>query len=163
MINRVPPTKDTDTWITPLPIIKTLGVFDLDPCCPDTMPYPTAIRMIMQPNDGLSAKWEGYVWCNPPYSNILPWATKMVEHGNGIMLVPAKSTETKWGQLLLNNCNTVLFQKGRLLFNYQDGSPSFGKWAPYMFVAFGEHATVKLELAVKSGKLEGVIFRPYGI
>jgi hypothetical protein len=157
MINRVPPTPVTDTWLTPLNIINALGPFDLDPCCPEIMPWATADIMLNPKIDGLKTAWEGYVWCNPPFSKILPWATKMAEHNNGILLVPAKSTDSKWGQYVLENCTAVLFQKGRIAFNYPDGTPSTGKWSPYMFAAFGLHASNKLAAAVALGNLEGVM------
>ena len=157
MINRIPPTHTTDTWLTPQNIIEALGPFDYDPCCPEDMPYVTAPIMITPAIDGLAATWSGFVWCNPPFSNILPWIAKMQEHGNGIMLTPAKSTDTKWGQQLLNTCDCVLFQKGRLLFNYIDGTPSVGKWSPYMFTAFGSLAVASLHSAITTGKLEGVL------
>lgn len=157
MINRLPPNHTTDTWLTPQYIIRALGPFDLDPCCPKDMPWETADIMLTPEIDGLKAAWEGYVWCNPPFSKMLPWVAKMVEHNNGIMLVPAKSTDSKWGQCVLENCTSVLFQKGRIAFNYIDGTPSTGKWSPYMFAAFGQYASNKLGVAVATGKLEGII------
>lgn len=135
-----------DTWLTPPLLVKALGPFDLDPCCPPTMPWRTAKRMIKQPKDGLAAKWAGRVWCNPPFSDILPWVAKMAVHGNGIMLLPAKSPETRWGQAALNGMDAVLFLKGRLLFHYEDGSRSTGKWSPYMLLAFGGHNVRTLAL-----------------
>ncbi|MCD8140502.1 MAG: hypothetical protein LUE17_12120 [Planctomycetaceae bacterium] len=61
----------TDTWLTPPWILSALGPFDLDPCCPATMPWVTATTMYQEPADGLalplgrprmaqSAVWEGY-------------------------------------------------------------------------------------------------------
>lgn len=34
------------TWLTPKYIIDELGPFDLDPCAADSMPWPTAKRMV---------------------------------------------------------------------------------------------------------------------
>ena len=48
------------TWLTPPSILRRLGVFDLDPCCPDGgMPWPTASRMITKSEDSLSRDWGG--------------------------------------------------------------------------------------------------------
>lgn len=33
------------TWLTPPHIIEALGPFDLDPCCPPTMPWRTATQI----------------------------------------------------------------------------------------------------------------------
>lgn len=41
----------SDTWLTPPEIIKALGIFDLDPCCPENMPWPTANIMLTKQND----------------------------------------------------------------------------------------------------------------
>ena len=57
----------SDTWLTPPEILRALGVFDLDPCCPPDMPWPTAAAMISPPRDGLSEAWHGRVWLNPPF------------------------------------------------------------------------------------------------
>jgi len=35
-------TNTTDVWLTPPAIIEALGEFDLDPCCPNNLPWATA-------------------------------------------------------------------------------------------------------------------------
>jgi len=73
------------TWLTPPEIIDALGPFDLDPCCPPTMPWRTATRMVHWPNDGLKVDWTGKrVWCNPPYGrDAVPFLRKMAENKTG--------------------------------------------------------------------------------
>lgn len=71
----------------------------------------------------------------------------MIQHGDGVMLLPAKSPETRWGQTVLTGMDAVLFLKGRLLFHYQDGTRSTGKWSPYMLLAFGAHNVRTLVMA----------------
>ncbi len=45
---------DTNTdWLTPPAIIKALGEFDLDPCCPPVMPWRTAREMISSKADSI--------------------------------------------------------------------------------------------------------------
>lgn len=90
----------TNTWLTPLPIIKELGKFDLDPCG-----YPghnTAETLYCLPDfDGLKNNWFGRVWLNPPYGKYQQeWLDKMADHGNGIALIFAR-LETKWIQKYL--------------------------------------------------------------
>lgn len=78
--------------------------------------------------DGLSQSWAGEsVWCNPPYSNILPWVQKAwgerVDAHVIVMLVPANRTEQGWWQDLVEPYRdrpgsglTVEFLRGRLRF-----------------------------------------------
>lgn len=129
--------KSSDDWLTPPELLKAAGKFDMDVCCPPKIPWKTAKKMICRPKDGLAVKWYGRIWCNPPYSDILPWAKRMSEHGNGLLLTPGKSTDTRWGQICLH-ADAVLFFKGRLLFHYPDGRKSYGKWMSNMLTAFGK-------------------------
>ena len=73
------------TWLTPPNIISALGPFDLDPCCPPDMPWPTAKRMVSLPENGLAVDWTGQcVWLNPPYGrDALPFLRKMAENRTG--------------------------------------------------------------------------------
>jgi hypothetical protein len=155
MINRA--GKVEDTWLTPPELLAALGKFDMDVCCPSGMPWKTAPKMVCLPEDGLAVKWKGRVWCNPPFSHILPWAEKMANHGNGILLVPAKSPCTVWGQLVLASSDAVLFQKGRLSFHYLDGSKPTGKWGPYMLCAYGPKNVEVLKQAAKGFVTPGIL------
>lgn len=151
-----------DEWLTPKHIIDALGSFDLDPCCPFVMPWRTARVMLtnqmkgrvpqglkerVRPKfgDGLLEDWKGRVWLNEPFSDPLPWIEKMVDHGNGIILAPAKSTDTRWCQLLLNTADSVLFLDDRISFCYPNGVQSKGKWSPYLFAAYGRANVRSLE------------------
>jgi hypothetical protein len=70
-----------DEWLTPPHILKALGEFDLDPCSPVVRPWPTAKRHFTIEDDGLIQKWEGRVWCNPPYGlESTKWLLKLAEH-----------------------------------------------------------------------------------
>lgn len=89
------------TWLTPKYIIDELGPFDLDPCAADSMPWPTAKRMVTKAEDGLSIPWDGFVWCNPPYGHdSVPFLERMVEHDNGLLLIFSR-TETSYFQDLV--------------------------------------------------------------
>lgn len=155
--NRGEAVAENDTWLTPPELIAALGKFGLDVCCPEKMPWETAKRMICLPEDGLAAKWRGRVWCNPPFSNIAPWAERMHAHGSGILLCPARSTDSKWGQAVLQSADAVLFQKGRPLFHFQDGTKSSGKWSPHMLCAYGE----KCRHAAQSFKRRSLSWRRF--
>jgi len=133
--------KFSDTYLTPPNLIRALGEFDFDPCCPSNMPWRTAKQMIRETDpeeDGLKTEWFGRVWCNPPYSKIMPWVIKMIKHNHGIMLLPAKSQDTRWAQTAIQSASIVLFLKNRIMFCLPDGTPTTGKWSPNMLLAFGD-------------------------
>ena len=96
---------NTNEWLTPLWILSALGKFDLDPCSPEERPWDTASKHLTIKDDGLTADWNGRVWCNPPFDRRVRhlWMRRMANHGNGILLVPA-ACETKafqdhvWGR-----------------------------------------------------------------
>ena len=144
------PIGDTQTWLTPLHVLNALGgpdSFDLDPCCASPMPWRTAKKMIHDTEDGLSAKWEGRVWCNPPYGRKLidAWVDRMCFHNNGLMLVFSR-TDVDWAQQAFDCAAAVLFVKGRITFCTPDGNPCIDPktgrespaGAPSMVLAFGE-------------------------
>lgn len=103
---------ESHTWLTPLPLVRALGEFDLDPCA-----YPgheTAKRLICLPEDGLSADWSGRVWLNPPYGkHAQDWLLKLQAHGNGVALIFAR-LETRWIKPFLSNGFFVI--DGRIAF-----------------------------------------------
>lgn len=79
---------------------------------------------------GVKCNWLESNWCNPPYSNIMPWVNKArIEHEKGktiVMLVPA-DTSVKWFKEAYNSCNEVRFISGRLSFvNAETQKPASG-------------------------------------
>ncbi len=72
----------TDEWYTPKEIIDALGKFDLDPCAPVNPLWQTAEIMYNKNQDGLTKKWIGRVWLNPPYSRPLieQFVKRLAEH-----------------------------------------------------------------------------------
>ena len=71
--------------------------------------------------DTLSTQfWKTPVWCNPPYSNIMPWVKKCIDisiksNTYVVMLIPA-DTSIKWFKLAFDNCTECHFISGRLSF-----------------------------------------------
>lgn len=79
-------------WLTPPAIIDALGPFDLDPCAAVDQPWRTATTQFTSAEDGLSQPWSGFVWCNPPYGRgIEDWLQRLVDHGTGLALIPART------------------------------------------------------------------------
>lgn len=75
-------------------------------------------------------EWFKVNWCNPPYSNVMPWVNKAkIEHEKGktiVMLVPA-DTSVKWFKEAYRSCNEVRFISGRLAFvNAESKKPASG-------------------------------------
>ena len=127
------------TWLTPPHIIKALGPFDLDPCCPPKMPWRTATRMVCRPDDGLAVDWSGQrVWLNPPYGReAVPFFKKMIYHKcAGIALVFARTDTALWQDLIFPNAKSILFLRGRLHFHREDGTPGETATAPSALIAF---------------------------
>lgn len=139
----------TETWLTPPDIIAALGPFDLDPCAaPSPRPWPTAAKHIELPEDGLTAQWSGFVWCNPPYGRaVAAWLARMNEHGDGLALIFARTeTEAFFQQVWRGATATgVLFIEARLHFHFPDGrrAPA-NSGGPSALVAYGDRALARL-------------------
>ena len=126
------------TWLTPLPIVRALGEFDLDPCG-----YPgwnTARRSYCLPTDGLAEPWEGRVWLNPPYgAEVWSWLDRLAEHGNGIALTFARTETAGFVEHVWGKASAVMFLHGRLHFHHPDGTRAKANaGAPSCLVAYGK-------------------------
>ena len=93
-------SRKSDEWETPQDLFDRYDAihhFDLDVSA--TEQNAKCKRFFTKETDGLSQKWFGSCWCNPPYSNVSDWVRKAVsEMQNGVttvMLVPAR-TDVKW-------------------------------------------------------------------
>lgn len=134
------PTAATYTWLTPPAILDALGPFDLDPCAaPSPRPWPTAARHIEPPGDGLTAAWEGRVWCNPPFGpHTSRWLARMAEHGNGIALAFARTDTRMFQRHVFRGASAVLFLSGRPHFHKADGQRAPGNsGGPICLIAYG--------------------------
>jgi hypothetical protein len=128
-----------DEWLTPPGIIAALGQFDLDPCAPVIRPWSTAERHLSIQDDGLSTEWSGRVWLNPPFGReAVKWLRRMVKHGNGIALVPARTETAMFYECIWSQAHAVLFMRGRPHFHYVDGRrAAANSGAPICLVAYG--------------------------
>ena len=144
----------TDVWLTPPNIIQTLGTFDLDPCAACNRPWDTAQNHYCVHDDGLRQRWEGFVWCNPPYGReIAMWLNKMARHGNGIALIFARTDTKAFQKYVLHGADSILFLAGRIKFYRPDGiSSGNSAGAPSCLVAYGKQAVNRLENSGLQGK-----------
>lgn len=147
-------TTASDNWATPWEIVNALGKFDLDPCCaPENA---KAEKFYTIENDGLTQKWGGgRVWCNPPYSQpaLYQFCQKMAEHGNGILLIFARTGNKVWQEIIFQKATAVLFLRKRIRFIGEDGEPGGSAGCDSALVAFGWENVAALEKCGIEGSL----------
>lgn len=100
-------------------------------------------------HDSLSDEcpWDGPNWCNPPYSDIMPWVKKEVsEMKRGmltVMLIPA-DTSVKWFKTAFENCTECHFISGRISFiNSETGKPVNGNNKGSVVFVFDPKSPIK--------------------
>lgn len=144
----------SDEWLTPLTIVKALGVFDLDPCSPVVRPWDTAKKHYSILDNGLLKKWEGRIWLNPPYGNETEkWLNRMQLHDNGVSLIFARTETEMFFKHVWGKAASILFMEGRLYFHYVDGTRAKANaGAPSCLVAYGEENVEALERSGIKGK-----------
>lgn len=137
------------TWLTPPAWIEALGPFDTDPCCPEDMPWKTARWMYTKRQDGMAQPWRGRVWLNPPFGQHWPqWVTKLIDHGNGIALLAARTETRAFYGLVWESADAVCFVRGRPHFHHADGKrASANSGAPMALAAYGAENVAALRRA----------------
>lgn len=144
-----------DEWLTPPHILASLGKFDLDPCAPVTRPWPTAAQHYTIFDNGLSKPWAGRVWMNPPYGTQTgKWMKRLVDHGNGIALIFARTETEFFFPWVWEHADSLLFLKGRLHFCDVQGKPAKDNaGGPSVLVAYGKDNSEALANCGLAGKL----------
>jgi phage N-6-adenine-methyltransferase len=130
----------TVEWETPHWLFDELswiyGGFTLDPCA--TAQNAKCTRFFTREEDGLSRRWDGKVFMNPPYGReIGKWVAKAYEaslEGTIVVcLLPAR-TDTRWWQDFARRGH-VWFLRGRLTFGEAKNAAPF----PSAIVTFGRY------------------------
>lgn len=137
-MNDVMFSSKSDLWSTPDDFFAELDKefhFTLDVCA--TADNAKCDDYYTEAMDGLSLKWDGIVWCNPPYGrNINKWIKKAVnaalEWATVVMLLPAR-TDTTWFHELIYRRAEIRFIRGRLKFGGSNNAAPF----PSMICIFG--------------------------
>ena len=141
----------TNDHYTPKWVFDLLDVtFDLDVAAPvGGVPWIPALHSYSQADDGLTQPWHGLVWCNPPYSDILPWVRRLNKHGNGIALLP--HTKGGWRQEIWEQADGLVESKeiNQMLFNYQ-GRSNKSVFPTLFLAAWGD---VGLKAIAKVGRV----------
>lgn len=144
------PDAGTDHWCTTKWLADALGGFDLDPCS-NERGHIRARQFVQREEvvrvnplasgrvdlraacllerqcatvqgDGLATEWRGSVFCNPPYSSVLPWARKLAAHeGPWVALLKLDPTTKWWRELMVATPTVAPFRK-RLAFENGKGS-----------------------------------------
>lgn len=124
-------SSNVHTWETPTDLFNNLDKvfnFDLDVCATDET--SKCSKYFTPKVDGLSQKWEGNCWMNPPYGREqIKWINKAYneykENNSTIVcLIPARPDTKVWHEIIFSNAKAICFIKGRLKFgNSKDSAP----------------------------------------
>jgi hypothetical protein len=109
---------------------------------------------------GLAAPWSGYVWMNPPFgprNGIVPWLEKFFAHGNGIALVPDR-TSAPWWQQFAPRAELILFVSPKIKFIAANGAPGCAPAQGTSLLAVGHQGVAALRRAADNGL--GVLMAP---
>lgn len=119
---------ESNEWYTPRYIFDALGErFDLDVACPPDGPRHVPTSRWLS-SDALTVPWSGFVWMNPPFGHQRhkrEWLAKFFEHGNGIALVPDR-TSAPWFQEYGPRAEAICWVSPKIKFERPDGSR--GEW-----------------------------------
>ena len=144
----------SDEWYTPKEVLETLGKFDLDPCAPVHPLWRTADVMYDKNIDGLSQKWEGRVWLNPPYSRPLIelFVRRLAEHGNGIALLFNRCDSKMFQDVIFKKATAMKFLRHRIRFYRPDGSRGDSPGCGSILIAFGQYNAEILKRCTRVGQ-----------
>jgi len=148
----------TDEWYTPPHVFDAMGVeFDLDVASPgrDVVPWIPAEAHYTSSSLGVDRPWYGFVWMNPPFggrNGLMPWLTKFFAHGNGVALVPDR-TSAPWWQTYAPRADLMLFVAPKLKFIGANGLPGPSPAQGTALLAAGPRAVAALTNASRLGVL----------
>lgn len=120
----------SDEWSTPDSLFnKYNSIFNFNLDSAATPENTKCSNYYTKENNGLSKDWEGYVWCNPPYSKISDWIKKGYEEhlkhkSTIVMLIPARPDTKAWINYIVDKAS-IHFIIGRLKFSNSSNSAPF--------------------------------------
>lgn len=141
-------------WYTPPHVFGALGCrFDMDVASPggDVTTWIPAGRFITR--NSLEKPWAGFIWMNPPFgarNGLVPWLQKFWDHGNGIALVPDR-TSAPWWQTYVPKADAVLFVARKIKFIGFDGKPGNSPAQGTCLLGLGDQAKLALMNAEFTG------------
>lgn len=157
-------------WYTPPDYIEAaraaMGGIDCDPASSEVANRTVrAARYFTKEQDGLTKKWSGAVWMNPPYAQPLiaqfsEAVASKFESGEieQACVLVNNATETEWFQRLLSVCTSVYFPRSRVRFLDPEGNPGGAPLQGQAVIYMGKRAQ---EFAATFGGL-GAVFTHWG-
>lgn len=100
------------------------------------------IKALERGEDGLLLEWEGFVYCNPPFSQKEIWIARMIEHNNGILILPERGS-APWFGPLASACGSYFVMGKKINFI---GGPSSNNLGSVLF-PFGQEAIERIQKA----------------
>ena len=147
----------SDEWYTPKHVFDALGCrFDMDVASPVEGPRHVPTSRWLS-SDALLCEWEGFVWMNPPFGGrnaLAPWLQVFFDHGNGIALVPDR-TSAPWFIEHAPKADLWLFTR-KIRFERPDGSLGKAPSTGTCLMASGERGVE----ALRRARSLGVVSRP---
>lgn len=144
----------TDEWYTPPHVFEALGCgFEMDVASPgrDVTPWIPADRFLTR--NSLDMIWTDFVWMNAPFggrNGLVPWLHKFITHGDGIALVPDR-TSAPWWQAVAPKMNALLFVAPKIRFIGADGKEGCSPAQGTTLMAMGPRGSEALRRARKRG------------
>lgn len=142
----------TDHWHTPRYVFDALNcTFFMDVAGPVGGSHVRCATVLTERS--LETPWLGYVWMNPPFggrNGLVPWLDKFFAHGNGIALVPDR-TSAPWWQSAARRSDAILFVAGKIKFERPDGSVGKHPGNGTTLMAVGARGRLALLNAQKAG------------
>jgi hypothetical protein len=150
----------SDEWYTPAYIFEAMRpvMFDMDVAAPVDGPRHVPCREWLSA-DSLTAQWSGFVWMNPPFGGrnaLVPWLDKFFAHGNGIALVPDR-TSAPWFQTYAREAEFVVFLTPKVKFERRDGSTGDSPSTGTALLAAGTEGSLAL---LRAASALGLLVRP---
>lgn len=136
------PEITSDDWYSPAWLFLGMGLsFDLDVAAPVGGPlHVPADRWLTIADDGLTAPWEGLVWCNPPYSEPGPWCQRWAAHPAGGCLLIRSDLSAVGPHVAWAASSSCYVPPGRLRFVHPDHGDSRG--VPFTSILLGRGPVV---------------------
>jgi len=149
------PGVETDERWTPRWVFDALAeTFDIDPASPvgggDAVPAAVKLTRL---EDGLSQRWDGFVWLNPPFSASTPWADRFRAHGHGVWLGPIANA--RWFVDLARAADRLYLCRD---FPFDHPTHAGRRSSmPLAFVALGPRAVAAVDRLAASGRVAGAL------
>ncbi len=157
-VTRTNNTSLKDVWQTPTEILDMIHPINVDPCAGEDTNIGIDANYDKS-DDGLSKKWHGRVFVNPPFSQKGVWLEKVIKERSNtdcIFVLTPDSTDTKswWHNYIAEEADYVWFSRGRIAYiNPETGekanNPTFGT----AISVFGEPEERTVERLASEGHL----------